>query len=119
MQGGVERKLRGIDILSLGLAAVCVVEAALGLAVQPRYRAMFADFGSALPFFTELMLRPATLIVVGLLPMILAVEGVLRRRTEAAQVARSVVAIIVAVGQVAAFFGAMYLPIFTLAGQLE
>lgn len=119
MRTGVERSLRGVDLISLGLAALCVVEAGVGLALQPIYLAMFADLGGELPFFTQLMLRPVTLIVAGFSPMILAAEGVIRRRSEAAQVARCVAAIITAVGLVAAFFGAMYLPLIRLAGEIR
>jgi hypothetical protein len=115
----VERKLRGIDILGLIFATLCMLEAIAGLFAQPVYRKMFADFGTTLPAFTTLMLRPATLVVAGLAPMLLVAEGAVRARSETAQLIRCVIAIVTMVGLLAGFGIAMYLPIFTLAGSIQ
>lgn len=115
----MERQLRGIDILALIFATLCLLEAALGLALQPGYRTMFAEFGGELPRWTELMLQPATLVVAGLAPMMLVAEGVLRRRSEQAQFTRCVVALIAAVGLVVGFLAAMYLPLFHIGGAIK
>lgn len=115
----MQRPVRGIDILALVFAIVCLLEAALGLLLQPIYLKMFAEFGSALPWFTILMLRPTTLVVIGLLPMVLVVEGLLMRRSETAVLVRCVIAMACALFLVIGFIASVYLPIFSLAGQIH
>ena len=107
----MERQLRGVDVLALIFAGVCLVEAGVGLFLQPVYRHMLAEFQTTLPLATAFMLHPATLVVFGLSPMLLVGEGVIRKRSEAAQVARCVVVIVLAVGLVIGFWAAMYLPL--------
>ena len=109
----VDRKLRGIDILGLIFASLCALEAIVGLLMQPVYKRMFADFGAALPRLTQLMLNPGTLVIAGFVPLVLVVEGVVRRRSETGQVVRGVVAMVVLVATPMAFFAGMYLPIFS------
>jgi hypothetical protein len=106
----MERRLRGIDVLGLLLAGVCLVEMAIGLAAQPRFASMLADFGISRTPLATLMLAPAPLVVIGLLPLALVAEGILARRAEAAMVARSIVAIVVGLGLALAFLGALTLP---------
>ena len=106
----MERRLRGIDVIGILLAGVCLAEMAVGLAAQPRFGSMLADFGVALSPLARLMLAPAPLVAIGLLPLALVVEGILRRRSEAAMVARCIVAIVVGLGLALAFLGALTLP---------
>ena len=105
----MERRLRGIDVIGILVACVCLVETAVGLAAQPRFRSMLADFGVALSPMARLMLAPAPLVAIGLLPLALVVEGIFNRRTEAAMVARGIVAI-VGLGLALTFLGALTLP---------
>ena len=115
----MERKLRGVDIVGLFFSSLCVFESLAGLMVQSSYRKLLEDFGSSLPLITRIMLNPLTLLVTGVVPMALMAEGVLRQRAEGEQVARGVVGMIVAVGLVVGFLIALYLPMFTLAGQIN
>ena len=115
----MERRLRGVDIVGLIFASLCVLEALGGLLMQPTYRKMFADFGSTLPLITKIMLNPLTLLVAGVVPMALMAEGVLRQRSEAEQLVRCVVGIVGAAGLIVAFVLALYLPVFALAGELH
>jgi hypothetical protein len=88
--------------------------------MQPGYRAMFRDFGSGtLPLITRIMLNPLTLIIAAVLPMGFVAEGVLRQRSEGAQLARCVVAMVGAAGLVVGFLVALYLPMFKLAGEIR
>lgn len=116
----MERKRRGIDILALVFATLCILEAIAGLFAQQLYGKMFADIGNApLPSFTILMLQPSTLIVAGLAPMALVAEGVVRARSESAVLSRCVIAIVTMLTLPAAFCIGMYLPIFALAGAIQ
>lgn len=111
-------RLRGIDILALFFASVCLFEAVVEIRMQPTYLAMFKEFGAELPLFTRLMLNPGVVMLAGLLPVLFVAEGVLRRRSEASQVVRCVVAIIAAISLVAGFIGALYLPIVRMNGVI-
>ena len=115
----MDRPVRGIDILALIFATACVVEAVLGLMLQPIYLKMFAEFGSELPIITRLILRPATMIVVGLLPMGLVIEAVFKRRSEAAVLVRCAIAMACAIFLVIAFIAAMYLPVFSMGRAIN
>ena len=115
----MEQKLRGVDIVGLFFASLCVFEAVGGVILQPSYRRVFADFGSTLPPFTALMLNPLTLLIAGVMPMTLMAEGVLRQRNETAQLARVVVAMIGSVGLIVGYVAAIYLPMIGLAGEIH
>lgn len=112
-------RFRGVDILGLMLGGLCLVEAVVGLALQPGYRAMFNDFQATLPLLTRVMLQPVTLVVAGVGPLLLIAEGVLRKRSEVAQIARCVVALCAVIGLVVAFVAATYLPVFQLGATVE
>jgi type II secretory pathway component PulF len=115
----MERRLRGVDILAMIFATLCILEAVAGLLLQPTYLRMFAEFGSTLPVFTRIMLSPIPLIVAGFLPMVLVVEGMLRGRSEVGQVARCALAIAAMAGMLVSFLVAMYLPMLELSGQIR
>ena len=115
----MDRPVRGIDILALIFAMACLVEAVIGLLMQPTYLKMFAEFGSAIPFFTRLMLRPGTMIVAGLLPLGLVIEGVFKRRSEFAMLVRCAIAMGCALLLIVAFIAAIYLPIFSISGSVN
>lgn len=115
----MERKLRGVDIVGLFFASLCVFEAIGGLILQPSYRKMFQDFSSELPLITTLMLNPLTLLVAGVLPMALMAEGVLRQRSEGAQLARCVVGMVSSAGLIVGFLMALYLPMFRLSETIK
>lgn len=115
----MEQRLRGVDIIGIIFAILCMLEAMVALLMQPTWMRMFADFGSELPWFTRIMLSPATALVVGFTPIVLMAEGVLRRRSEPSQVARCVVAIVAALGLLVGPIAAVYLPIFSLAGRIK
>lgn len=115
----MEPRLRGVDILGLFFGTVCLLEAAVGLVLQPGYRTLFDEFAGSLPGLTRVMLEPATMIVLGALPLGFVAEGVLRRRSERALVARVVVAIVCGVALVVVFSVAMWLPLSNLAQQVK
>ena len=115
----MDRPVRGIDILALIFATACVVAAVIGLMLQPTYLKMFAEFGSALPRFTWLMLKPATMIVAGLLPMGLVIEAVFKQRSEAAVLVRCAIAMACAIFLVIAFIAAVYLPVFGMMREID
>ena len=115
----MERKLRGVDIVGLFFASLCVFEMIGGLMLQPSYWAVFRDFGSTVPLFTALMLSPITLLVAGVMPMALMAEGVLRQRSEQHQLVRCVVAMIGSAGLVVGFVAAIYLPMIGLAAEIH
>ncbi|MDP1825023.1 MAG: hypothetical protein Q8L48_17330 [Archangium sp.] len=112
-------RFRGVDILGLLLGGLCLVEAVVGLGLQPGYRAMFNDFQATLPLVTRVMLQPVTLVVAGVGPLLLVGEGVLRKRSEVAQVARCAVALFAVIGLMVAFVVATYLPVFQLGATIE
>jgi uncharacterized membrane protein len=115
----MERKLRGVDIVGLFFASLCVFEAIVGLMLQPTYLKMFRDFSTSLPPLTRIMLNPATLLIGGLIPMALMAEGVLRQRSEGSQLARCVVAMIGSAGLIVGFVAAIYLPMIGLAAEIH
>lgn len=112
-------RFRGVDILGLLLGGLCLVEAVVGLALQPGYRAMFNDFQTTVPLLTRVMLQPVTLVAAGVGPLLLIGEGVLRKRSEVAQVLRCVVALCAVIGLMVAFVAAMYLPVFHMGATIE
>lgn len=115
----MEPKLRGIDILGLLFGTIGLVESAVGLVLQPGYRALFLEFTGGVPPLTRLMLEPATLIVTGLVPLAFVAEGVLRRRSERQLIARTVVALVSALALVAVFALAMWLPLAKVAEDVK
>lgn len=111
--------MRGIDILALFFATVCLLEAAVCLVLQPGYRTLFEEFASEVPALTRVMLRPATLVVLGTLPLAAVAEGVWRRRSERALIGLTVVALVSAIALVFAFGWAMYLPLHEVREELR
>ncbi len=114
----MEQRLRGVDIIGIIFAVLCMIEGSIALLMQPTWMRMFAEFGSELPYLTRIMLSPITALVVGFTPLVLVAEGVVRRRSEVSQVARCVVAIVAAAGLLVGSIAALYLPIVTLAGSV-
>ena len=112
-------KLRGVDIVGLFFASLCVFEAVGGLVLQPSYRKVFQDFGSTIPLITSLMLNPITLLIAGVVPMALMAEGVLRQRSEKTQLLRCIVGMIGSAGLIAGFVAAIYLPMIGLAAEIH
>jgi hypothetical protein len=111
----MEQRLRGIDILALFFGTVGLVEAVVCLVLQPGYRQLFTEFASSIPAFTRLMLQPATLIILGAVPLAVAAEGVWRRRSERVLIGLTVMTIACAIALVVAFALAMYLPLIQLS----
>lgn len=111
--------MRGIDILALFFATVGLIEAVVCLVLQPGYRALFTEFASALPPLTVLMLRPGTLVALGLVPLAVVSESVWRRRSERTLIGLTVMAIVTAIALVVLFALAMYLPLFSIADEVR
>lgn len=114
-----ERKLGGLQVVGGIAASFCVLEAVGMVGLQPTYLSMFRDFGAELPLLTRVFLQPVTPLALGLLPTALVVEGIVRGRSEGAQLARTIAAIATAAGLLLGFLVAMYLPILELAGQIK
>ncbi|MFZ5444053.1 MAG: hypothetical protein ACOZQL_28875 [Myxococcota bacterium] len=115
----MEQRLRGIDIVGIVVALVCLVEAIVGVAVQPSYRRLFEDFSVQLPALTRFVLHPLSALLPALVPAIVVGEGIARRRSERGMVARVVVAIALMLIGPALFLIGSYLPIFTVAGAVK
>lgn len=115
----MEQRLRGIDIVGLVVAFVCLVEAVVGVVVQPSYQRLFTDFAVELPWITRAMLHPLAALLPALVPAVLVGEGVARRRSERAMVVRVVIAIALMLVGPVVFLVATYLPIFTVSGQIK
>lgn len=114
-----EQRLRGIDIIGIVVALVCLVEAIVGLAVQPSYQRLFTDFAVQLPALTRFVLHPLSALLPALLPATIVAEGVARRRTERGMVARVVVAIALMLAGPVIFLVGTYLPLFLISGQIK
>ena len=111
--------MRGIDILALLFATIGLIEAVVCLVLQPGYRQLFTEFATALPPVTVLMLQPATLVVMGLVPLAVVSEGVWRRRSERTLIGLTVMAIVCAIALVVVFGVAMYLPLWSIADAVR
>ena len=91
---------------------------AFPLTIAPRFAALFADFGSSanLPFFTRLALKPIYAIAVQLFLLGGMAAGIARPRE------RAILLSLTAGGGIALAIASMislYLPIFSLAGQIQ
>lgn len=108
------------DGVSLGFAGLGVIWAlALVFVVQPDYVKLFNDFGSALPFPTELALKPALAICTAAIISLIAISGVLLDLPRDARGIAMGVVILLTISAAAFFLYAMYLPIYHLAGAIK
>ena len=92
---------------------------AFPVAVLPTFAKMFQDFGGTLPALTRLMFTgwlPALLGLAPLAPLALALDS---KRPVGARRALIVGAFVLALAADAVCLGAMYLPIFELAGNVR
>jgi peptidoglycan/LPS O-acetylase OafA/YrhL len=110
---------RGIDVVALALSALLLVEGVLLALAQRSFALMFRDFGATLPLPTRLFIQPAFPIGVALVGGAFALEGVIRRRSEGALLARVISVLVLAAALLIGFFVAMYAPIFNTAGDIR
>lgn len=90
----------------------------LALRVVPTFREMFAEFGSVLPWLTQLALMQWPLVLWALVPP--AVLGLAASRPSLKQRRLGIVAaFLLGAAGLAAGWWALYLPIFALAGNIE
>ncbi|MFT3707821.1 MAG: hypothetical protein QM817_09205 [Archangium sp.] len=109
---------RGIDIVAVAIAVVLLIEGVLLAVAQRTFALMFRDFAAELPFITQLFIRPAFPIAVALIGVVIALEGVVRRRSERAMLGRVVASLVIAAALLIGFFVAMYAPIFGVASAV-
>jgi type II secretory pathway component PulF len=105
-----------VNLAAFGISAIGVPWALLAtFKIAPAFTKMFADFGSELPFLTQLMVRPWAPLALSLAS--LALVGASHRFAEHA--VPITVAIVTTLVQPAIFVAAMYLPIFSVASTIS
>ena len=97
----MRQRLRGIDILGLIFATACLFEVGLALLIRQPLAQILEDMKVNLPHLATFMMKRGAVVVAGLAPMTLILEGTLRKRSEANQLTRCVVAIVVMIGLLA------------------
>lgn len=108
------------DVIAFGFSALGVLwSLVMVLAVAPRFSAMFSDFGSELPVFTALYLKPWFPPLLALAPMAIAGAGVVGGAPRALRAVLMAMAIFLTVTLPAVFLVGMYLPIFSLADAVK
>lgn len=107
------------EIAALAIADFfAALVAFFGVVLAPTYSGMFRDFGGELPLLTRLFLQPLVPIAVSAGLMLFTGTALLFPR-RAARIALCAVAAFVALLTITLFFVAMYLPIFSLAGNIS
>lgn len=99
-------------LIALGFGGVLVV------VVQPSFRTTFAEFGAALPRLTQIVLSPIYAIVVGALPLGLAIAARAQPAGSPARAALAVTSMLLALLLPVSFFLGAYLPLLQIAGNL-
>ncbi len=87
--------------------------------VRPTYARMFEDFDAALPWLTRVMMHGWVLLLIGALPLFVTIEGLVRDVAFAGKTIRLFVASTLTVLGFVAFLIAMYLPVFSIAGDVK
>lgn len=101
---------------ALIIAAVGVLWALLAtLVLAPSFTSMFEDFAATLPWLTRLMVTPWGPLAIAFA----SVAGVAASTLARPKWLPLVLAVVGTLAQPAVFLVAMYLPIFTLAGQVQ
>jgi type II secretory pathway component PulF len=108
------RPLTAISAVMTGAAALLFL--LLPAVIGPRFAQLFADFGGELPLFTRLALKTATPMIGLLLLGAGTAAAVFRPRERPIILSLTAGAGLVGV---LALIGALYLPIFALAGQIK
>lgn len=108
---------RPISSFSLVVIVACALFfITFGVTIAPRFALMLADLGGELPFVTRLVLKPTVPLAALIYLAIGTVAGLLRPAE------RALILSLTAGGGMALGFAAvlaLYLPIFTLAGQIK
>lgn len=109
-----------MDLFGFACSGVALLwTVAVELRLQATFGKMFTDFGGELPALTLLCLRPWFPLVLGLLPLGLVLDGLLRQVAPPGRVVRAVSAAVLAVLAPVLFLVGVYLPIFSLAGAIR
>lgn len=113
-------KLSGIDVFGFAVAAFAALFAVVSVTmIQPAFLKMLADLGGELPWLTRVMLMPAVALALGLLPLAVVVSSVAMNADQSGRVVRVIVAGLLAAAQIVLSVAAMYLPVWSLAGQIK
>lgn len=112
--------MKRIDVIGFTIAGVSLLVALVLVGyVRPTYERMFADFSAELPWLTRLMLQRWVLVLLGGLPFLATVEGIVRNVTFEGKTIRLFVSSTLATVGFFVFLVAMYLPVFSIAGQVK
>jgi hypothetical protein len=113
------RYFTGFDVVGLALAGAGLLAATAAISMQPTFHTMFSDYGQALPTVTVLFLQPWFLGLVGMVPLAVVLDGVLRRASRRGRSLRMKVSILLALAVPVMFLAAMYLPVFASAPAIR
>ncbi len=100
-----------------GLGMLWAIAAAVR--VQPAFAKMFTSFGSELPLFTQLCLRPWFPIVLALFAPAITGLGIAIGSSTTARALTMGAAVLLTLGLPALFLIGMYLPIFAIAEAIK
>jgi type II secretory pathway component PulF len=106
----------------VGLAVGWVALLAAGLItvkVAPTFGKMFSDFGSRIPAFTQLCLRPWFWFGIALLPFGVVADGVLRNAGMRGRATRLAIAVFLLLLLAPIFWVGMYWPVFALSSAVQ
>jgi hypothetical protein len=116
-------ELTALDWIGAGLALMTAAfPTALPLTVGPAFQGMFQDFGTAeLPTLTQLVLSSWFPPLLGLVPLVLLASVVVARPMLTTRARRGLIvgAFFAGFGASALCLYALYLPVFSLAGQIR
>ncbi len=113
-------KTQGSDVLAFVFAGGALLFSLVAsFILQPKFVAMFADFGAELPWLTRLFSSRLALLAMGVLPSALVTVGLAASLRPSARLGLAVAAIAVSLVFVIGFIFAMYLPVFVIAGQVK
>ncbi|MGV3623865.1 MAG: hypothetical protein ACO1OB_23815 [Archangium sp.] len=113
-------KVTGVDVYGFVMAALAFLFAVVTVvAIQPAFLSMFADFGSELPALTRLMLKKGPALAFGVVPFLIVVSGVAMNADRTGRVMRAGSATLVTTLFIVTTVVAMYLPIWSIAGQIK
>lgn len=108
------------DAISLAFAAFGLEWAVVAvLKVQPSFAAAFTDFGSTLPAFTELCLRPWLPISSALVPLAISGAGVVSGATLNVRMLLMGLTIFLTLTLPGVLMYGIYLPVFEIANAIK